>query len=182
MQVTHTRVQLSHSKHVVYRLQATQHDKSPDTQAAAMAANKSAMQPLSDPGVLELRGWHITAELLEALPALQPSCAVVFGTDVVWPAAGTAAAAQLCRKLGQKLACAPHIHWVVHDSCGVYNLTHMLLGIGDKEGVVQVITQDAGFIPAVMEAVGMHMEPGQELQTVATAFGSFAELMRPPDS
>ncbi len=149
-------IKRSSSQHLTYTLLPPAPDTEPAAQPRAMTASGKALGMVQRPDIIRLSGWSVTAELLDTMPALQPACAVVLAADMVWPPAGAvaaadgaAAAADLCRRLGGLLSAAAGAHWVVHDSCGVANLAHMVAGRVTPAGVVHVVTQDAGFVSAV---------------------------------
>ncbi len=77
------------------------------------------------------------------MPAAAARRAVVFGPDMAWSAQATTPAACVCQQLGQKLLSDPHTDLIVHDTCGVFNLAHVLMGrhIGAQSSVYVVTAQ-----------------------------------------
>ncbi len=139
----------------------------PEAQGRALSASTSLIRTLEPLDMIYLDGWTVCDEVLSALPALWPGRAVVLGSNMVWPQPGTVGAATLCHWLGWVLPCAPHIDWVVYDSCGPSNIAQLILSRPQDgaSGTVHVITRDEIFFIALRSELSMLLPRGATVQT-----------------
>lgn len=133
-----------------------------------MQASSRALSHFATPDILEFDGWTVPDGFLDALPEDRPKRAVVLGPNMVWPDEGCEEGMLLCQQLGRRLPTQPANKdvWVVHDSCGVSNLTQMVLGRNKKTpGRVYVITDDKQFVPDVEWEVSMRVKKRESVRT-----------------
>ncbi len=148
VQVPLHKLKLEHSQPglTTYTLKPPAPNITPFTQSLMLAASRDVYSTLPPPDILRFDGWTVNTAFVSAIPPLKPSITVVFGSNMVWPDEASHQAAPLCQALGRALAGVP---WVVHATCGVSNLAHMVVGRDTAAKTTHVITQSPWFVPSV---------------------------------
>lgn len=129
-----------------YTLKPPAPNMTPFAQSLMLAASRDVYSTLPPPDILTFDGWTVNTAFVSAIPPLEPSTTVVFGSNMVWPDEASRQAASLCQRLGRALAEVP---WVVHATCGVSNPAHMVVERGEAQSTIHVITQSPWFVPSV---------------------------------
>ncbi len=120
-------------------------------QTIAMQASSRALSLSTKPDLVTYTGdWIVCPEVVSAMPAVASRRAVALRPHMLWPACAPTQTACVCQGLGQQLLSDPHTDLIVHDTFGVFNLAHMLMGrhIGAQSSVY-VVTAQQGFMSAL---------------------------------
>lgn len=128
-------------------------------QGLAIQASNRVLAALPIPQVLEYMGdWDVAIVADKSITPIQASQAVVFGPDIIWPEPGTKDAARVCQRLGQMLPCGIRADVVLHDTCGISNLAHVLLGWGFRsKRRVHVVKEDDSFVESLQTEYSLRL-------------------------